>query len=435
MMRLLTIFLLSILAAVGNAAQIQVENLRMWPAPAKTRLVFDISAPVEHRVFTLIVPDRVVIDLKGAVLKRDLSQPKPDDRVISGLRSAVRKNGDLRVVLDLKSRVRARSFLLRPNRSYGHRLVLDLDAGSSVGERRPPPAVGQQERMTKLRDVVIAIDPGHGGEDPGAIGGKGTREKDVVLAIGRNLKRLIQRERGMSPIMIRKGDYYLRLRKRINLARKHKADFFISIHADAFRDPRVKGSSVYALSQRGATSEAARWLAERENSSDLIGGVSLDDKDDLLASVLLDLSQTATIEASLGVGDYVLNGLKKLGKTHKRRVQQAGFAVLKSPDIPSILIETGYISNRDEERRLRDARFQKNVAIAILDGLRAYFSEYAPPGTLMAAREHRIVRGDTLSELAKHYRVSLKMLRVSNDLTDDRLRVGQTLRIPPGQGS
>lgn len=432
-LRLFTGTLLLLLAGAGYGGQVQVQNLRMWPAPDKTRLVFDISGPVEHSVFTLASPDRVVIDFKNARLSHQLDQPKGEDRAVSRIRSAARTGGTLRVVLDLKQRVRAKSFLLRPNRSYGHRLVLDLTTGESLSG----PAQGDRKVSTpsQLRDVVIAIDAGHGGEDPGATGNYGTREKDVALAIARRLARMVENERGMRPVLVRDGDYYLRLRKRIDIARKHKADFFISIHADAFRDASVRGSSVYALSQGGASSEAARWLAKRENSSDLIGGVSLDDKDDLLASVLLDLSQTATIEASLGVGDSVLDGLRPLGKLHKRRVQQAGFAVLKSPDIPSILVETGFISNPQEEKRLKDTRYQNALAKAILGGLRAYFSEYAPPGTVLAGREHVITKGETLSELASHYQVSIETLRASNDLHGDRLRVGQVLRIPPGQGS
>ena len=401
-MRTLSTILLFIIMASGHAASVDVQNLRMWQAPDETRLVFDIAAPVEHTVFTLTSPDRVVIDLKNASLSRPLTQPAAIDKVLAEIRTAVRPNGDLRIVLDLKTRVRPKSFLLRPNRSYGHRLVLDLLKGE--GRALPRKASVWQGRG-RLRDVVIAIDPGHGGEDPGATGRRGTREKDVVFAIAKELERQMKREPGMRPVMVRKGDYYVRLRKRIDIARAHRADLFVSIHADAFRDRRVKGSSVYVLSQHGATSEAARWLAERENSADLIGGVSLDDKDDLLASVLLDLSQTATIEASLDVGDEVLRGLKRLGKTHKSRVQQAGFAVLKSPDIPSILVETAFISNPQEEKRLRDVR-------------------------------HIIKRGDTLSGIAEHYGVSLKTLRLANQIENsNRLKVGEVLHIPGGKGS
>lgn len=232
----------------------------------------------------------------------------------------------------------------------------------------------------------MAIDPGHGGEDPGASGRLGTKEKNVVLAIGRKLKALLNRKHGIRAFLVRDGDYYIGLKKRMRIARNHKADLFISIHADAFRNPLVYGSSVYVLSQRGASSEAAKWLADRENSADLVGGVSLDDKDDLLASVLLDLSQTATLDASINLGANILNELKKLGKTHKKKVQRAGFMVLKSPDIPSILIETAFISNPDEERRLRNSRHQQRVAKAILTGVLRYLKNNAPQDTMLAVR-------------------------------------------------
>jgi len=434
-MRFVSAILLLLLAVAAHADQAQVQNLRMWQAPDETRLVFDVSEPVEHTVFTLASPHRVVVDLRGASLAKPLSQPAPEDEVLAEIRSAVRPNGDLRVVLDLKRPVRPKSFLLKPNQSYGHRLVLDLlrgsgDAGLTPERRRA--AVSP----TLLREVVVAIDAGHGGEDPGATGRRGTREKDVVLAIARNVAQLIKSERGMRPILVRKGDYYVGLRKRMKIARANKADLFVSIHADAFRDSRVKGASVYALSQHGATNEAARWLAERENAADLVGGVSLDDKDDLLASVLLDLSQTATIEASVDVGEEVLRGLGRVGELHKVSIQQAGFMVLKAPDIPSILIETAFISNPSEERRLRDPRHQRKVAKAILEGIRAYFRKHSPPGTVLAAREYIITRGDTLSEIASRYGVSLRTLQVANKLEDgDRLRIGQVLRIPPERDS
>lgn len=425
-MRVLCILLL--LTASLAQATTRVEGLRMWPSPERARLVFDISAPLEHRVFTLANPHRVVVDLAGATLAKPLEQPAADDRSLQRIRSAVRKKGDLRIVLDLKAKMRPKTFLLRPGNGHGHRLVLDLYPGD--GAVAGTSAVKRVEPAPVLRDVVIAIDAGHGGVDPGAIGPRGTREKDVVFEIARELERAIAAERGMRPVLTRTGDYFLSLRKRIERARQHQADFFISIHADAFRDRRVRGASVYALSQRGATSEAARWLAKRENASDLIGGVSLEDKDNLLASVLLDLSQTATIEASLGAGEYMLKGLGRLGKLHKTRVQQAGFVVLKSPDIPSLLVETGFISNPSEEERLMQSRHRLAIARALVDGLRRYFGEHPPPGTILAARKHVITRGETLSEVAQHYKVSVDLLRATNDLKSDRIRVGQELRIP-----
>ena len=355
----------------------------------------------------------------------------------------VNKDKSLRIVLDLKQSAKPRTFSLKPNSQYGHRLVIDLyDDGkgkvATQGKGAAKPAVLKKTVASKpaaLRDLVIAIDAGHGGDDPGAIGRRGTREKTVVLAIARELAALIRKEPGMRPVMIREGDYYIGLRQRINKARKHNADLFISIHADGFRDQRAHGSSVFVLSRRGATSEMGRWLEAKENAADLAGGVSLDDKDDLLAEVLLDLSQSATIEASHEVASNMLGGLKRLGKMHKSSVQRAGFVVLKSPDIPSILIETAFISNPKEEKKLRDKGHQKKLARAMLSGIRDYFGENPPPGTHMVARKYKVKPGDTLSQIAAVHQVSLNTLRGYNDLKNDRLRVGDTLRIPPVRGS
>ena len=336
---------------------------------------------------------------------------------------------DLRVVLDLEHAVKPKSFALRPNDEYGHRLVIDLNHDSaSEGKRVTRSAVPQG----KAREIVIAIDAGHGGEDPGALGPKGTREKDVVLAIARKLEALLKKEPGLRPVLIRDGDYYIGLSQRVALARKARADLLVSIHADSFRDHRASGSSVYTLSPRGATSEQARLLAQKENDSDLIGGVSLEDKDDLLASVLLDLSQTATIGASTDVAARVLGGLKQVGKVHKHRVEQAGVRVLKAPDMPSILVETAFISNPAEERNLRSSAHQQKLARAILSGIRSYFVENPPPGTIMAQarRKHIISRGDPLSGIARQYRVSMDSLKNYNGLTGSDLRVGQVLQIP-----
>lgn len=429
-MKKLAALLLLLVSLPLFAASVEINNMRIWSAPDHVRLVFDTSRPVDHSLFSLTHPDRLVIDIADARYKGRLPVPKDGNPVIQRLRSAARKNGDLRVVLDLKGRVRPKSFVLKPNRQYGHRLVVDLYPRQSGGGAVKPV---KSSKPKALRDVVVAIDAGHGGEDPGARGRGGTYEKTVVLAIARRLARLIDKEPGMRAVLIRKGDYYLGLRKRMQLARRHRADLFVSIHADAFRDPRVRGSSVFTLSSRGATSEAARWLAERENSADLVGGVKLEDKDDLLASVLLDLSQAATREASHQVARKVLAQLKRLGKTHKGRVQQAGFMVLKSPDIPSILVETAFITNPSEERKLKDRRHQQKMAEAVLRGIKAYFEQSPPPGTLLASRaprRHVIARGDTLGRIAQQYQVSLNKLRSVNKLTGDRIRVGQVLRIP-----
>ncbi|WP_126455895.1 N-acetylmuramoyl-L-alanine amidase [Sulfuriflexus mobilis] len=429
MKRLLLATALFLSASTSWAGQADVMGVRMWPAPDNTRLVFDLSGPTEHTLFTLKNPDRIVVDLQNARLRGDLPAVEGDDNPIKSLRSATRNQTDLRIVLDANQALRPKSFALKPYGEHGHRLVLDLqhiEQKRVVAKSSREPA---RDKKETLRDVIIAIDAGHGGEDPGARGHRGTQEKQVVLAVARKLEALVKEEPGMRPVMIRNGDYFIRLRDRINKARTARADIFISIHADAFHNPKAKGSSVYTLSRRGASSEAARFLAASENNADLIGGVSLDDKDDLLASVLLDLSQTASLEASLDVAGNILGGLKQLGKTHKRRVQSANFLVLKSPDIPSVLVETAFISNPEEERKLRTAAYQQRLATAMMNGIRNYFERFPPPGTRLA-RRHTIQNGETLSGIAEHYRVSMQYLRVANNLESDNLRVGQTLRIP-----
>ena len=433
-MRKLCLILCFILPISVFAEQVTMQNVRIWAAPDNTRVVFDVSGPVEHKLELLDKPHRLVVDINDAkisqAIRLAISQPISADNYLKNIRSAERGTSDLRVVFDLKKNIEMRSFLLEPNGQYGHRLVIDL---YDENKQDVVTRVITQAENKRSKYIVIAVDAGHGGDDPGATGPNGVREKDVTLKIARNLANLINKEYGMKAVLIREGDYFLSLRKRIGKAREHKADLFISIHADSFKDPRVKGSSVFILSNRGASSEAAKWLAERENAADLVGGVSLDDKDDVLASVLLDLSQTASLEASIGVADRVLSGLKKLGKTHKKHVQSAGFAVLKSPDIPSILVEMAYISNPEEEKNLKNAVYQTKLAKAMLSGLKGYFRDYAPEGTLLAAvatRKHIIEQGDTLSGIAQRYRVSMNTLRDSNRLKSDRIRIGQVLNIP-----
>jgi N-acetylmuramoyl-L-alanine amidase len=416
-----------------QAQQISIDSLRLWAAPDHTRLVFDTSAAVDHSIFSLQQPNRLVIDISNSRLKASLAGVAENDPLIKNLRSGVRGKNGLRVVLDLKKKVKAKSFVLQPNRKYGYRLVVDLEDSGGSGKREYKSV---DQIKNKMRDVVIAIDAGHGGEDPGARGRYGTHEKDVVLAISRRLAALIEKEKGMRPVMIRTGDYYLGLKKRTELARRAGADLLISIHADAFHDRRVKGSSVYTLSRRGASSEAARWLADRENSSDLVGGVELKDKEDMVATVLLDLAQTATQQASHEVAEQVLGQMSRVGKTHKRKVQRAGFVVLKSPDVPSILVETAFISNPEEEKRLKNPAHQQRLAESILRGIRSYFHNSPPPGTLLAhnanaaPRKHVISRGDTLGMIAKRYHVSVASIRDANNLSGDLVRVGQVLEIP-----
>lgn len=471
-LRLSVVGLLFWIAGLCVAEPVVVQGVRLWTASDNTRIVLDLSGPVAHELFTLEGPDRAVIDIRNARLQSGLSA-QGKQGVIQALRSAVRNGNDLRLVVDLKNTVKPRSFLLKPDGANGHRLVVDLrdPATSSASRPRqsaPSSTVASAKSTTKPtapidsppqllaaaselsapmnpalaepvkslidapqgRDLIIAIDAGHGGKDPGARGSAGTREKDVVLAIARKLAAQVDKEPGMRAVLVRNGDHFIRLRDRMKKAREHRADLFVSIHADAFRDRKARGSSVFVVSDRGASSEMARILADQENAADLVGGVSLNDKDNLLKSVLLDLSKSASIEASMSVADNVLGELKSLGSVHKSSVQQAGFMVLKSPDVPSILVETAFISNPKEERLLRDPKHQQRLAQAIMSGVRAYFRSNPPPGTLVAAREHVIKRGDTLSELAQRYEVSLRSLRMANNLSDDTLRVGAVLRIP-----
>ncbi len=435
-----TLWLLMVpaLAAAGSV----VESARIWPAPDHTRLVFDISSGVDHNIFALENPSRLVIDIKHTALKANLSRLDLSNSPIRRIRSARRNGDDLRVVLDLKHDIKPRSFQLPPNKEYGNRLVLDLipESGARAADSSEPVLT---EDHSGKRDVIVVVDAGHGGEDPGATGPDGTHEKDIVLPIARRLKHLIDRQPGYRAKLTRTGDYYIDLRGRTVLARKYNADLFVSIHADAFRSPQPSGASVFALSQRGATSETARWLARSENRSDLIGGVggvSLDDKNDVLAGVLLDLSMTASINASIGVGDYVLRKLDRVTDLHKSGVEQAAFVVLKSPDIPSILVEAGFISNPTEERNLKTPAYQRKIAGALFHGIASYFDTTPPPGTLLAYQkrqkaggpsEYRVQRGDTLSEVARKTQTTVTELMRQNDLTDDRVLVGQTLSIPP----
>lgn len=343
-----------------------VNNLRMWHAPDRTRVVLDLNAPVEFRSELLSAPDRLFVDLTGA----RFTGPLPDRRtlgpLIRGIRVGEPRTGTLRVVFDLNRVVSPQVFLLAPNQAYGYRLVIDLNQAIDGVARDGGAATGAGP------GIVVVVDPGHGGEDHGAIGPGRTNEKDVVLSIARKIARRLDASPGFRAVLTRDGDYYVSLRERTDVARRHGAHLFISLHADAFKRQTARGSSVYALSQGGASSETARWLADKENAADLVGGVSLKDKDDLLAQVLLDLSMTRTIHDSLIFGRDVLTELKRVGPVHSARVEQAGFVVLKSPDIPSILVESAYISNPTEEKLLRSDTFQERVAEAVVRGVQRY---------------------------------------------------------------
>jgi N-acetylmuramoyl-L-alanine amidase len=404
------ILLLSQSPAQGATA---INSARIWPAQDYTRLTLESKHAIRHNMFSINNPDRLVIDLEGVEMNAALGQLAQkiagNDPYIKSLRVGRFKPGIVRLVLDLKGAVKPQLFVLKPVSNYGYRLVLDVypvrpvdplmalieqsgsndykttvagDAQSS-GSHAADPAEAQPSPVIKpaglpelrARTLIIAVDAGHGGEDPGAHGRHGSHEKNVTLAIARKVKQLIDNTPNMRAVLTRDGDYFIPLDGRVIKARKANADLFVSIHADAFIRPDARGSSVFALSERGATSTSARWLAKKENEADLIGGVNLAVKDPYLARTLLDLSQTATISDSLKLAKHVLNELGSINDLHRGRVEQAGFAVLKSPDIPSILVETAFISNPSEERRLNDVAYQEKLARAVLGGIKRYFAQ------------------------------------------------------------
>jgi N-acetylmuramoyl-L-alanine amidase len=374
-----------------------VTATRVWPADAYTRVTIEASTSLKYQTFTLKNPERLVVDIEDITLNEVLSSLSTkvlsSDPYIKKIRVAHNQPKVVRVVVDLKQEVNFNVFSLKPVGEYKHRLVLDviptkdplmamIDQLEEEGKQQPKPIVEPlpnsdkptKTKPPKKRMITIAIDAGHGGEDPGALGASGSREKDITLAIAKKLKKEVDAEPNMRGVLTRKGDYFVSLGGRVVKARKLKADLFISIHADSFNKSSARGSSVFALSERGATSATARYLAKKENQSDLIGGVSLKDKDPILAKTLLDLSQAATINDSLKLGKAVLGHVGKVNRLHKKHVEQAGFAVLKSPDIPSILVETAFISNPAEERKLKSSKHQTKLAKSILKGIKKYFA-------------------------------------------------------------
>ena len=412
-----------------------IESVRLWHSPDYTRLVIDLSEAAEHQLITLKNPDRLVIDLVDVDLKTTLEKLDLSKTPIAAIRHAARNETDLRIVLDLNNSVSPKSFTLKANEKYGNRLVVDL-----YGKAKSVSKTVDKILERKNRKIIIAIDAGHGGEDPGALGPKKVLEKTVALQISKKIEKLFDQNTYFEGVLIRTGDYYVGHRKRMAIAHKKGADFFISVHADAFTDLSVNGASVYALSTKGATSEAARYLASKENRADLIGGastLSLDDKDDVLAGVLLDLSMNETLRRSLEAGKYVLNSMGRVIKLHKKRVEQASFLVLKSPDIPSLLVETGYISNPREAGKLSSESHQRKIAQAIFDGLVDYYALMPPVGTLLASsdaqqkRTYVIAPGDTLSEIAQRYNTSVSKILRYNNLASSSIRVGQKISIPP----
>ena len=376
----------------------RIASARVWPAQEYTRLILESTAPLAWQVLALKDPERIVLDIDGIDVGPEIAglaqRVHPGDPHLAGIRYGRKSPTVLRLVLDLKNEVVAQAFALKPVAEFGHRLVLDLIPATPpdplmalLDADRPapgPPSADARPRESAparrdaARRITVAIDPGHGGEDPGAIGRRGTYEKHVALAISRKLKAILDGDATVRPVLTRDDDYFVPLATRVQKARRAQADLLVSIHADAFREPKARGSSVFALSENGATSAAARWLAQKENDADLIGGVNLDTRDPVLARTLLDLSQAAQINDSMKAGRHVLQELAEVNALHKREVEQAGFAVLKAPDVPSILVETAFISNPDEEKKLRDPRHQARYAESIADGIKRYFSRNPP---------------------------------------------------------
>ncbi len=416
--------LAALLPSTASAVPVaHIDDIRLSKNKDYLRLVFDLDKVASHSVFTLHNPERVVLDLKKVSMSHGMVDRVPASSMIRGIRSGVRNGRDLRIVIDLNEAVTPRSFLLGPSGKAGHRLVLDLHRATKVA----------RTSKRKMRDVVVVIDAGHGGKDPGATGRHGTREKDITLQIARQLEKRINAQRGMRAVLTRKSDRFMRLRERIHKARDYQADMMISLHADSFPDPRARGSSIYALSVDGASSETARLIAEKENAADLLfGDVDLAVEDKMVKEVLFDLSLTGTIESSLDIGEEILSQIKNVNRVHKKKVQQAGFAVLKAPNIPSVLLETAFISNPREEKNLRSVAHQKKVARAITRGVNRYFARKAPPGTWLAeaAAEYQVKRGDTLSAIASRFGVPEEDLRVRNALHANHLVAGQVIKIP-----
>ncbi|SJM89238.1 N-acetylmuramoyl-L-alanine amidase [Crenothrix polyspora] len=402
-LKILFFCLLQLTHTVAYAQQININSLRYVTLKNQVRLLFDVSSSPKHRVFVLDNPPRLVIDFKDTHAEKTLGQPAATHPLFVSARTATQSDG-VRIVIDLKKPISAKHYTLKSSNADEHRVTVDLVDKNNVSKNVDDTTQTKVETAKKIQHakrndnsdepkafkrhgkrIVIAIDAGHGGEDPGARGPQGTLEKTVTLALAKKLKAFIDAEPGMRAVLVRKNDIYVGLRKRMALARAVNADLFISIHADAVQDTSVRGASVYTLSMKGASSEAARWLANSENASELVGGVSLDDKEDMLASVLLDLSQTATQEASNTVADKILRNVEGIGHLHKNAVQQAGFMVLKSPDIPSILVETAFISNPSEELNLLSSRYQTKMASAIFKGVVNYFKHATPENSKIAA--------------------------------------------------
>ncbi|MFK8019668.1 MAG: N-acetylmuramoyl-L-alanine amidase [Pseudomonadales bacterium] len=429
---LLLVSLLVSVASVPAYGDVSVKGLRVWRAPERTRVVVDLSDIGDYKMMMLSKPRRLVIDLADTRLHTSLKTVDLKDSPVTAIRSGIRNGNDLRIVLDLATAIKPRSFTLAANAQYGNRLVIDL---LDLEKKRSAPIAVSTPSIEDKRDIVIAIDAGHGGEDPGAIGARRVKEKTVVLEIAKKLALLLDKEPGFKAYQIRTGDYFMSLLDRPNKARKARADLMLSIHADAFRISSAKGASVYTLSERGNSSTFAAELAQRENAADQIGGVRKTHDD--VNRVLVDLALTASKEASERASKQLVAKLKHVAPMHKKTPERANFAVLRS-SVPSLLIETGFISNPEEARRLNSSRYQQQIASALFQGVKAYFEDLPPEGTLLAwqaakkakVATHIIKNGETLSGIALRYRVSMQAIKALNGMQSNKIRIGQKLKIP-----
>jgi len=404
-----------------------INGVRFWQDPEKTRVVFDLSDDVKYKVFTLSDPSRLVVDIDGSALKTDLSNVELPKSLVSQIRSSV-KSKNLRVVIDLKKSVTTNDFTLKPFQKYGHRLVVDLKPEDS--KKKIVKTVKSAVKNSN-RDIVVVIDAGHGGEDPGAPGG----EKEICLSVAKKLADMINKEKGMKAVLTRKDDYYVGLVKRTEIARENKADLFVSLHADGFSDKSVRGVSVWVLSPKGANSEMGRWLEQAEEASDLAGGVDISHQDPLVAQVLLDLSMHYSVGESFKAAEFVRKQLSSsMSKMHGKNIKKAAFVVLRMPDIPAMLVEMGFISNKAENKQLKSSKHQKKIAKSVLTGVKNYFRSNPPDGSLYASlaksKSYKVKSGDTLSHIAQVYGISTSRLRNHNQLKSDSLRIGQVISIP-----
>jgi N-acetylmuramoyl-L-alanine amidase len=444
------LFALALLLSLAQGASgSSLEEVRMWRAPDHTRLVFDLSEAVSYNLFTLENPRRLVIDINNANQVDDLSGLDFTGSPITAVRSGVRNGTGLRIVLDLNAEVKPSSFTLEPNTEHSDRLVVDLyDVAAVASLSRPAVVPVAAPNSDGRRELVVAISAGHGGEDPGSISPNGRlKEKSVTLAISKSLRDRINALPGYRAVMIRESDYYVELKRRTKIARENRADLFIAIHADWYKNNRAKGVTIYALSGDRADRENARRVVEKENSSDLLGGVGADialgGLDDDVALTLVSLQMAWSMEQSLIAGTRILESLDGIARLRKDKVQQASLQVLNSPDIPSMLIETGYLTNPDDAKQLNDPAFQRRMADAIAKGVMNYFYDSPPEGSLVAWQKangvfpvsYTVTRGDSLSEIAARFNVTLAVLKSENRLSSNTIRIGQELRLPGGSSS